>query len=86
MFFSSWLRNWKRTCATKKRPYRKASLRLEELEDRLCPSAAETFGNLPLAFEANVGQTDAQVNFLSRGAGYATFLTPTEAVLSLASE
>jgi hypothetical protein len=36
-----------------------------------------------LSFEANQGQTDPQVRFLSRGSGYALFLTPTEAVLTL---
>src|SRR5260370_20462938 len=41
------------------------------------------YGKLPLAFEANQGQTDPPVNFLSRGAGYSLFLTPDEAVLSL---
>ncbi|MFI5455817.1 MAG: SBBP repeat-containing protein [Isosphaerales bacterium] len=41
------------------------------------------YGQLPLSFEANQGQTDSQVNFLSRGNGYSLFLTPTEAVLSL---
>src|SRR5258708_37986445 len=41
------------------------------------------YGKLPLSFEANQGQTDKQVKFLSRGPGYALFLTPTEAVLSL---
>ena len=41
------------------------------------------YGNVPLAFEANRGQTDQQVKFLSRGAGYSLFLTPTEAVLAL---
>ena len=41
------------------------------------------YGQLPLSFEANQGQTDSQVNFLSRGAGYSLFLTPTKAVLSL---
>ncbi len=41
------------------------------------------YGKLPLAFEANQGQTDPRVNFLSRGAGYSLFLTPDEAVLSL---
>ena len=34
-------------------------------------------------FEANQGQTDSEVKFLSRGKGYTLFLTPTEAVLSL---
>ena len=38
---------------------------------------------LPLSFEANQGQSDSRVNFLSRGAGYELFLTPTKAVLSL---
>ncbi|HVA93782.1 MAG TPA: SBBP repeat-containing protein, partial [Candidatus Dormibacteraeota bacterium] len=41
------------------------------------------YGKLPLAFEANQGQTNAQVKFLSRGSGYTLFLTPTDAVLSL---
>ena len=40
-------------------------------------------GKQPIAFEANVGQTDAQVRYLSRGPGYSLFLTPAEAVLSL---
>jgi hypothetical protein len=42
------------------------------------------YGKLPLSLEANQGQTDPQVKFLARGRGYAPFLTPTEAVLSLA--
>jgi hypothetical protein len=41
------------------------------------------YGQLPLSFEANRGQVDSRVNFLSRGAGYSLFLTPTKAVLSL---
>lgn len=43
----------------------------------------EGYGQLPLAFEANQGQTDLQVNYLSRGAGYTLFLTSNEAVLAL---
>jgi beta-propeller repeat-containing protein len=39
---------------------------------------------LPLSFEANKGQTDSRVKFLSRGPGYTLFLTPDEAVLALA--
>ena len=38
---------------------------------------------IPLSFEANQGQTDSQVKYLSRGSGYTLFLTPDEAVLSL---
>src|SRR5260370_458355 len=41
------------------------------------------YGRLPLSFEPNEGQTDPQVKFLSRGHGYALFLTSTEAVLAL---
>jgi hypothetical protein len=40
-----------------------------------------TYSTLPLSFEANRGQTDQQVKFLSRGRGYSLFLTPAEAVL-----
>ena len=43
----------------------------------------DMYGKLPLSFEANHGQTDPQVKFLSHGPGYALFLTANEAVLSL---
>jgi hypothetical protein len=42
---------------------------------------SEAYGNRPLSFEANRGQTDSQVKFLSRGNGYDLYLTPAEAVL-----
>src|SRR5262245_16595924 len=45
--------------------------------------AREAWGNLPLSFEPNRGQAHPDVQFLSRGNGYALFLTPTEAVLVL---
>ena len=38
-------------------------------------------GKLPLSFEANRGQTDSQVRFLSRGPQHTLLLAPTEAVL-----
>lgn len=38
---------------------------------------------LPLRFEPNLGQTDAEVRFLSRGSGYSLLLAEEEAVLSL---
>jgi hypothetical protein len=41
------------------------------------------FGKVPLSFEPNRGQVDSQVQFLSRGQGYALYLTPGEAVLQL---
>jgi hypothetical protein len=37
-----------------------------------------------LYFEANRGQTDARVDYLSRGQGYTLFLTPTAATLAVA--
>ena len=43
----------------------------------------EAYGRLPLSFEANQGQTDPQVKFLSRGSQNVLFLTTTEAVLVL---
>jgi hypothetical protein len=44
---------------------------------------AENYGKLPLSFEANQGQTDSRVRFLSRGRGYSLFLTGDAAVLTL---
>src|SRR5437660_11479136 len=45
----------------------------------------ESYGKVPLSFEANQGQTDPRVKFLSRGSGYTLFLTSDEAVLALRS-
>jgi len=42
-----------------------------------------TMMRMPLQFEANHGQVDAQVKFLARGKGYTLFLTPTESVMVL---
>lgn len=44
---------------------------------------ASAYSKLPLCFEANAGQTDPEVRFLSRGSGYALFLTDREAIVSL---
>jgi hypothetical protein len=45
--------------------------------------SAANFDKLPLSFEINKGQTDAPVKFLSRGKGYALFLTSDSAVFKL---
>ena len=45
----------------------------------------ENYGNLPLSFEKNQGQTDEKVGFLSRGGGCTLFLAPDEAVFALSS-
>jgi uncharacterized protein (TIGR03437 family) len=44
---------------------------------------AESYGKLPLSFEPNRGQTDARVQFVSRGAGYTIFLSPASATFAL---
>src|SRR5438876_1017497 len=58
-----------------------------------CPATAarearvsETYGKLPLHFEANRGQTHEDVRFLARGPGYSLFLTPTGAALTLTKQ
>jgi hypothetical protein len=48
-------------------------------------SVAESYGQLPLAFEQNRGQTDGRVDFLARAPGQSAFLTSTGATLALQS-
>jgi hypothetical protein len=43
------------------------------------------YGKLPLTFEPNLGQSAAQVKFISRGQGYRAYLTTDGMVLSLRS-
>ena len=73
--------------ATRNRSARSSStqLRLESLEERclLSTSPLSAYGQLPLAFEPNVGQIQTQANYLSHGAGYELLLTPTDATLAL---
>ena len=47
------------------------------------PHASSGYGNVPLSFEENRGQTDSRVKYLARGKGYTLFLTPTREVLAL---
>src|SRR2546428_13942938 len=54
-----------------------------EIPQATKPQVMAAYGKLPLSFEANQGQTEPQVKFLSRGRGYTLFLTHTEAVLML---
>jgi len=46
---------------------------------------AKTYGKLPLSFEANEGQFDSRVKFVSRAGGQTLFLTATEALLRVES-
>ncbi len=41
----------------------------------------KAYGNLPLSFEVNNGQTEPSVKYFTRGPGYNVFLTSAEAVL-----
>jgi hypothetical protein len=47
------------------------------------PQIAAAYGKLPLSFEANRGQADPRIKFLSRGRNYGLFLTSAEAILTL---
>ena len=47
-------------------------------------AVAEHYAELPLSFEANQGQADGQVRFLSRGTGYSFYLTRDGATLTFA--
>ncbi|MGB8647710.1 MAG: hypothetical protein WCF84_20925, partial [Anaerolineae bacterium] len=60
-----------------------ASTPLKAMTTRAETGLQETYGKLPLSFEANQGQMDAAVQFLSRGNGYSLYLTSSEAVLAL---
>src|SRR2546422_4598360 len=57
---------------------------LEKLDHATRVRLSDAYGRLPLSFEANHGQMNSNVRFFSRGSGYGIFITPTEAVLSLA--
>ena len=50
-------------------------------QDRM--RVTKAYGQIPLSFEPNQGQSRNQAKFISRGAGYNLFLMPTEALLSL---
>lgn len=59
-------------------------LYLESLEERsLLSSSLGAYGQLPLAFEPNVGQAPAGVGYVAHGAGYAVSLTATQALVAL---
>jgi len=46
------------------------------------PALVESYGKLPLSFEANQGQAGQDVKFLAHGPGYSLYLTRDSAVLS----
>ena len=54
-------------------------------DERVKKQVGETFGKLPLSFEANTGQADSELKFIARGSGYGLFLSPAETLLVLRS-
>lgn len=58
-----------------------SAMRIADESTRM--TVSESYGRLPLSFEANHGQAQSEVKFLSRGSGYSLYLTSTEAVLAL---
>ncbi len=73
----------RRSLAFRCRVYRPCLEPLEKRELLDGNAGGIAYGQIPLSFEANQGQTDPAVQFLSRGSGYALFLTSQEAVLGL---
>jgi hypothetical protein len=71
LFASVWGATWLRSSST------------AEPDAAMKARLSEAYGQLPLSFEANVGQTAPEVDFISRGSGYTLFLKPREAVLAL---
>ncbi len=66
----------------------RARLRARSLPVKFVPKsqlAEKHYGELPVSFEANDGQTSPRVKFLLRGNGYVLFLTGDQAVLKLAN-
>jgi len=77
-------RGWPSAVAT---PIAMGSRRLappEKTNPNTKQRVGDNYGQLPLSFERNEGQTDSRVDFLSRGPGYSMFFSPGgEAVLVL---
>jgi hypothetical protein len=59
------------------------TLSLEPLEPRDLLSAASVLAQAPLAFQANAGQFESQVQFAARGPNYSVALSDASATLSL---
>jgi hypothetical protein len=61
----------------------KQSLNLAQPSDDSSELKRTDYGNMPLMFEENKGQTDREVKFVSRGPGYTLYLTESGAAFSL---
>ncbi|HEY7546661.1 MAG TPA: SBBP repeat-containing protein, partial [Blastocatellia bacterium] len=67
-------------------PSMTANSQIVAREQTINEKARQSFNRLPLSFEANCGQFDADVKFVSRAGGYNLFLTPTEAVIEMRNQ
>ncbi|HVX64026.1 MAG TPA: SBBP repeat-containing protein, partial [Pirellulales bacterium] len=85
-----------RDAARRRRGFAQRLNGMEQLEERqllaadagasgaMSPAAIQqAYGQAPVSFEANQGQTASQVDYLARGAGYTLYLTGSGAVLDL---
>jgi len=81
-----WGGHWMQALGTQQRAARNAAAAIPTpVKSKLSETSRwhDVYAQLPLTFEANQGQTDRRVKFLSRGDGYALFLTRDEAILAL---
>ena len=76
---------WRQGAATTPAPTVSKSVaeKSQAISEAIKQQIQETYGTLPMRFEANEGQFDEQVKFITHGSGYTLFLTSNEAVLSL---
>ena len=56
---------------------------LSAADQQTTARVSKAYNKLPLRFETNAGQADAQAKFLMRSSGYSLFLTSTETILYL---
>jgi uncharacterized protein (TIGR03437 family) len=70
-------------CSSQKGFQPRVSAAIQSPSDQLGDRINRSYGELPLRFEENRGQTDKRVDFLARGRGHTIFLTGEEMVVRL---
>ncbi len=70
------------SASRRRQPKRQISA-LTDAEKLLRARVNESFGKLPLSFEANPGQTGEPAQFIARGQGYTLFLNSSQATFAL---
>ncbi|HKQ05908.1 MAG TPA: SBBP repeat-containing protein [Blastocatellia bacterium] len=74
---------WSRTSVASAAPENAANLSDRALTEESRRAVSAAYGKLPLSFEANEGQADSAVRFISRAGGSTVFLTSDGAVVML---